>query len=243
MRIHRKFLALFLVPAFLSGPATSAADKEEAKIPEGFKSLFNGNDLKGWKVYNGKKEVWGVADGAIYCEKDGGGWLMSEDEFADFEFRLEFKLSKGANSGVALRAPLEGDPAYQGMEIQLIDDENWKSSKLLPTQHTGSIYGIVPPTKQVNKPFGEWNKMRIVCKGPKVSITVNGETIVDANLDDHKEKHAKGHPGILREKGHVGFQSYNTRVEFKKCLDQTIVDSDQWSVVSKYDSSEPPRVS
>jgi hypothetical protein len=209
----RWIIVLFLAPAFLFGTASSA-DKEEAKIPEGFKSLFNGTDLKGWKVYNGKQEVWGAADGAIYCEKGGGGWLMSEDEFGDFELMLEFKLSKAANSGVALRAPLQGDPAYQGMEIQLIDDENWPG-KLESWQHTGSIYNVVPASKQVNKPFGEWNKMKIVCKGPKVSIEVNGEKIVDANLDDHKEKSAKAHPGILREKGHVGFQSYNTRVEFK----------------------------
>jgi hypothetical protein len=191
---------------------TLSARAEDNKPPEGFTALFNGKDLTGWKVYAGKMEVWGASDGLLYVEKGGGGWLMTEKEFSDFELRLEYRMPKMGNSGVALRSPLEGDPAYSGMEIQLLDDANWKNLK--PTQYTGSIYDVVGPSSHVTKPFGEWNSMRIVCKGRHVSVAVNGTPVVDADLDGYKEKE-KSHPGLLRKQGHVGFQSYNFRVDFR----------------------------
>lgn len=202
-------IALTLPALFLFSPTRA----DDTKPPEGFTALFNGTDLTGWKA-TGKMDVWGAEKGVIHVDKGGGGWLLTEKEFGDFELRVEYKMSKGANSGVALRTPRDGDPAYVGMEIQLIDDEGWPG-KLADYQHTGSVYDVVPAAKTNNKPVGEWNAMRIVCKGPKVSIEVNGAKVVDANLDDHKEKKAKSHPGITREKGHLGFQSYNTRVEFR----------------------------
>jgi hypothetical protein len=193
------------------------------KPPEGFTALFNGKNLDGWKS-TGKKDVWSVKDGAISVAGGGGGWLLTEKEFKNFELTLEYKLSKGANSGVALRTPFEGDPAYVGMEIQLIDDEGWPG-KLADYQHTGSIYDVVPAKKQNNKPIGEWNKMRIVCDGPKVKIELNGEVLVDANLDDHKKAKGAKHPGILRDGGRVGFQSYNTRVEFRNVFIKPLEES------------------
>jgi len=184
-----------------------------AKAPEGFESLFNGKDLTGWKS-TGDMKVWGAEKGVIYVQGGGGGWLLTEKEYGDYELRLEYKMSKGANSGVALRTPFKGDPAYVGMEIQLIDDEGWPG-KLETWQHTGSIYNVVPAKKLANKAIGEWNQMKIVAKGRKITVINNGEVLVDANLEEYEKEHAKRHPGILREKGHVGFQSYNTRVEFR----------------------------
>jgi hypothetical protein len=103
------------------------------------------------------------------------------------------------------------------MEIQLIDDENWEKVhkfKLGDAQHTGSIYGVQAPKLQANKPIGEWNFVRIVADGRKVTITLNEKELVNANLDDYKSNY-KDHPGLTREKGHVGFQSYNIRVDFR----------------------------
>src|SRR5206468_627539 len=136
-------------------------------------------------------EVWGADKdaGVLYVSGGGGGWLLTEKEFGDFELRVEYKLPKMGNSGVALRSPTKGDPAYVGMEIQLIDDINWKG--LQPWQHTGSIYDVVPASKLPGKEPGEWNTMRIVCKGRKVSVEVNGEKVVDADLDEYKEKNEK----------------------------------------------------
>jgi hypothetical protein len=179
--------------------------------PAGFEPLFNGKDLTGWKA-TGNPKVWGAENGILFVAGGGGGWLMTEKEYGDFELRLEYKVPKMGNSGVALRSPLQGDPAYVGMEIQLIDDANWKG--LQTWQHTGSIYNVVPAAKVNSKPFGEWNTMRIVAKGRHVKVEQNGETLVDANLDEY-QKDAKRHPGILRDKGHIGLQSYNYRVEFR----------------------------
>ena len=200
---------------FFAFALPAAAD--EPKAVTATKSLFDGKTLDGWKP-NGKADVWKAEDGAIVCSGGGGGYLLTEKEYGDFELNLEYKLSKGANSGVGLRTTKDGDPAYAGMEIQLIDDENWEAVhkfKLADYQHTGSIYDVVPAKKRANKPVGEWNAMRIVCKGPKVLVELNGETLVDANLDDHKEAKGKKHPGLSKEKGFLGFQSYNTRVEFR----------------------------
>jgi hypothetical protein len=198
-------LALWLL-AMLAQPAN-------ADPPEGFTALFNDKDLTGWKA-TGKMEVWGAdADKKIlFVSGSGGGWLMTEKEYGDFEIRLEYKMPKMGNSGVGIRSPLKGDPAYAGMEIQLLDDANWKG--LRPEQQTGSIYDVVAAKKINSKPFGEWNSMRIVAKGRKILVEQNGETLVDANLDDH-EKHFKNHPGLTRAKGHIGLQSYNFRVEFR----------------------------
>ncbi len=197
--------------------ATGRSD--EPKVPDGFKALFNGKDLNGWKVYSGEMSVWGADKGVLYCDKKGGGWLLTEEEFGDFELRLEFRwTTEGGNSGIGLRVPRMGAPHVNGMEIQLIDDENWAKVhkfELKETQHTGSLYGVKPPSKRVNKPTGEWNSVRVVCKGRKVSVEMNGQQINDVDLDEFKEAKGKEHPGILREKGCVGFQSYNFRVEFR----------------------------
>lgn len=211
---------LMLCVSLLALPTLLCA--EENKPPTGYTALFNGKDLEGWKVHGGNMKNWGAENGVMYVQGGGGGWLMTEKEFGDYEMRLEYKVPVNGNSGVAARAPLKGDPAYQGMEIQILDDYGPAYQKLNPAQYTGSIYGVVPPSKRVTKPAGEWNQMTITCKGPKVKVEINGTVVVDANLDDHKEKHGKAHPGILRDKGHVGFQSHDGRVEFRNVFIKTL---------------------
>lgn len=205
-----------LLPIVLLASA-AAGLRADDKVPDGFATLFNGKDLSGWKA-TGKADVWAAEGGAIVCKGGGGGYLLTEKEYGDFEFRCEYKWAKaGGNSGVALRTPDKGDPAYAGMEIQLIDDEGWETvhkSKLAGYQHTGSIYDVQAAKAAKNKPIGEWNAVKIVCKGRKVTVEQNGSELVSANLDDYKSKE-KNHPGLAREKGKIGFQSYNIRVEFR----------------------------
>lgn len=200
-------LALFAA-ALLTAPLAGGGD-----APSGFVKLFNGSDLTGWKS-TGNPKVWGATKGILHVSGGGGGWLMTEKQYGDFVLRLEYKMSKASNSGVALRAPLTGDPAYVGMEIQLIDDKGWPG-KLASWQHTGSIYNVVPAGKINSKDAGEWNQMTITAKGRRVKIEQNGATLVDADLDDFVKEHGKRHPGISRKEGHIGLQSYNTRVEFR----------------------------
>ena len=190
-------------PASSASPSLRAADKE---APAGFEKLFNGKDLSGWKVNEGGKiDKWGAADGLLFTKGSGGGWLMTDKEYGDFELRLEFKVPKAGNSGVALHTPSRAHPHLDaGMEIQILDDpwylddKNYKGLK--QTQRTGSIYGVVPPSKDALKPVGEWNSFRIVARGRRITIELNGTKVVDANLDDYKDQ-AKEHSGLLRTRG------------------------------------------
>ena len=220
--MFRRTIPLALAAALLAlSPARPADDSDKgAGLYEGFTRLFNGADLTGWKA-TGKAEDWGVADGTLFTQGGGGGWLMTDKEYADFEIYVDFKmpLAGGGNSGVALRAPLTGDPAYQGMEIQLLDDvwhldpAHFKGLK--PVQLTGSIYGVVPPAREALKPVGEWNMIHITAKGRQITVELNGVKTVDANLDDYKKEADANHPGLKREKGHLGLQSHSNRVEFR----------------------------
>jgi hypothetical protein len=210
---------LFVLPLLalaLALPAARSDDKGKGgEAPEGFTPLLNGKTLEGWVVNKGgNMDRWGAEDGLIFTKGGGGGWLMTEKEYGDFELRLEYKVPEKGNSGVGLRSPLEGDPAYVGMEIQILDDPNYKG--LRPAQHTGSIYDVVAAEgwDKAEKPQGEWNQYRIVAKGRKVTVELNGTKLVDADLDDYKDR-ADRHPGLLREKGHLGLQSHDGRVEFR----------------------------
>jgi hypothetical protein len=214
----RRYLFLLSLPALLLVvlPAARSDDKDKG-VPEGFEPLFNGKDLTGWVVNKGgNMDRWGAAEaeGVIFTKGGGGGWLMTEKEYGDFELRLQYKVPEKGNSGVGLRSPLEGDPAYVGMEIQILDDPSYKG--LRPAQHTGSIYDVVAAEgwDKAQKPQGEWNQYRIVAKGRKVMVELNGTKLVDADLDDYKSR-ADKHPGLLREKGHIGLQSHDGRVEFR----------------------------
>lgn len=210
--------AVVLLPLVALLGLFSMVGTAEEDVPRGFEPLFNGKDLTGWKAYGGKREVWGADKGLLFAKGAGGGWLLTERQFSDFELRLEYRWEKdGGNSGVAVRAPLVADVSWKGIEIQLIDDAHYEqvhNYKLKPTQHTGSIYGVVPPSKLPGKGPGDWNKMRILAKGRKIMVELNGQTVIDANLDDYKDR-IKEHPGLLRDKGHLGVQSHDGRVEFR----------------------------
>jgi hypothetical protein len=179
-----------------------------------WKPLFNGKDLTGWQAVDGPMSSWKVEDGLLYCSGGGGGWLSTADEYANFEIELEFRVPPGGNSGVFLRAPHEGNPAYAGLEIQILDDRSSQYSTIKPWQHCGSLYDVEPPRTEAGKPAGEWQKMRIVCNGRNVKVALNDTPIIDANLDSYKDKEAT-HPGLKRTRGYVGLQNHGTRLEFR----------------------------
>jgi hypothetical protein len=198
------------------------ANAQEQKAEEGYTPLFNGKDLSGWKY--GKRGNGEHKDGAGYQVENGvifstvkdGGNLYTEKEYGDFSFKFEFKLTANANNGIGIRAPGEGDSAYVGMEIQVLDDSGSSYQKLQPYQYHGSIYDLVACKRGSQKPVGEWNEQEIYAKGRQIRVTLNGTVIVDANLDDIKdEAKIKKHPGINRTKGHIGFLGHGARVEFR----------------------------
>ena len=181
-------------------------------------TLFNGKDLSGWKLVAGKGPGYVVENGVLVCPENGGGNLLTEREDGDFEFEVDFKLSPGGNSGVGLRAPLEGDIAYTGMEIQILDQEHEKyKGRLQPWQLTGSVYNVLPAKRNdALKAVGQWNRYQIRAQGSKIVIRLNGKEIVNGDLATVTDSAiVKKHPGIRRASGHLGFLGHDTRVEFR----------------------------
>jgi len=193
-----------------------AADHLFGQAEPGFEALFNGKNLDGWKLVGRTGPGYVVEGDTVVCPPDGGGNLFTEKEYANFILRLEFKLSPGGNNGIGLRAPLEGDAAYQGMEIQVLDDPAPQYKDILPAQHCGSIYGVFAAKQGALKPAGEWNAYEITARGRLVSIRLNGTMVVDADLDTVKdEKVLKQHPGLARATGHIGFLGHRSHVAFR----------------------------
>ena len=183
----------------------------------GFKLLFDGTTLNGWKLVGGVGPGYIVKDGTIVCPKEGGGNLFTEQVYSNFALRFEFKLTAGANNGVGIRAPYEGDTAYEGMEIQILDhDDPQYKGWLKPAQHHGSVYDVFAAKTGFLKPLGEWNAEEIIASGRHIKVTLNGTVITDANLDDVKDQDIlKKHPGLARTDGHVGFLGHGSHVEFR----------------------------
>ncbi|MBM3724220.1 MAG: DUF1080 domain-containing protein [Acidobacteria bacterium] len=183
-----------------------------------FSPLFNGKDLSGWKLINGKGPGYVVEKGMIVCPADGGGNLYTEKEYFNFVLQFEFRMEPGGNNGIGIRAPQSGDAAYSGMEIQILDHHHARyEGKLKPTQLHGSVYDVFGAKDEGMKPAGQWNREEIVADGRRIKVTLNGKVITDANLDDVKDPAVlKKHPGLARTGGHIGLLGHGTRVEFRK---------------------------
>lgn len=203
-----------LAPHSLEAAEAAAVGAGDA-VEAGFGSLFNGKDTTGW-IGNTKGYV-AQPDGSLACEPDKGhGNLLTEKEYANFILRFEFKLTPGANNGLGIRAPAEGDAAYAGMELQILDDGAEQYKDLQPWQFHGSIYNVVPAKRGHLKPVGEWNSQEVVADGRHIKVTLNGAVIVDANLDDVKDPETlKKHPGLANTKGHIGFLGHGSPLSFR----------------------------
>jgi len=206
-RLESLVLLALLAPAVASG------------AEEGFVPLFDGKTLDGWTLVEKKKPGRGyvVEDGLLVCPPDGGGNLLTQKEYSNFVFRFEFRMEPGGNNGVGIRAPLAGDIAYSGMEIQILDHDHPRyQGRLKPTQKNGSIYDVIPAKTGYLKPAGEWNEEEITANGRRITVKLNGTVIVDADLDSVTDPAVlKKHPGLARTTGHIGFLGHGTRVEFR----------------------------
>jgi hypothetical protein len=201
--VKRVSLALLLIAAPL-------------RADDAFVKLFPADGPpKGWVVteWNDlakKSDVrWEVKDGVLTAGKQRGTWLVSEKEYGDFILEFEIKLTERGNSGVALRAPMKEDPAFDGMEFQVADFRYNTAAK--DSELTGGLYRAVAPSKQVYKPT-EWNSVRIELKGTHLKATVNGEVIQDVDLakfDQTVKRHDNTDAPPIKDrprKGHIGFQ-------------------------------------
>jgi len=189
-----------------------AADKNEAI------SLYNGKNLDGWKVVGGNPNSWKANGELLSCVAPGGGWLQTKKMYSDFMLELEYKIPAEGNSGVALRVPEDGHQAHDGMEIQILDDNAQKYQKmnLKPSQFTGGIYYQAAAKQGAAKGPEEWNKYQITCRGPFITIELNGKVINEVDIDEYTT--GKGNKRPLAERpriGMVGLQSHGTQVDFR----------------------------
>lgn len=183
----------------------------------GYKVLFDGTNLFDWI---GNKTDYFIENGDLVVDptRGGKGNLYTKDEYSDFVYRFEFQLTPGANNGLGIRTPLEGDAAYVGTELQILDNDAEVYKNLQPYQYHGSAYGIIPAKRGYLKPLGEWNTQEVYLKGSKIKVTLNGAVILDGDLAeaskngtaDHKE-----HPGLSRSSGHIGYLGHGNPLRFR----------------------------
>ncbi len=198
-------------------PSETATTISEEEQKQGFVSLFDGTNIDQWI---GNKVGYLVKEGSLMVspEEGSGGNLYTKEEFDNFSYRFEFQLTPGSNNGIGVHAPLEGDAAYLGMEIQVLDSEHPMYATLQPYQYHGSVYGVIPAKRGYLKPTGEWNQEEIMVIGTKIKVTLNGTVIVDGDYAaasingtmDHNQ-----HPGLARSSGHLGFLGHGDVVRFK----------------------------
>jgi len=197
-------------------PQKAYVVSEEEK-QEGFEPLFDGSSLFNW-TGNTTDYVPENGELAIYPSRGGKGNLYTKKEYSDFHMKFDFQLTPGANNGLGIRAPLEGDAAYNGMELQILDNTAPVYANLQPYQYHGSVYGIIAAKQGFLKPVGEWNQEEVIAEGNRIKVILNGEVIVDGDIaeatkngtPDHKE-----HPGLLNKKGHIGFLGHGAELRFR----------------------------
>lgn len=201
-------LVPLVVVALFTGSAT-AAD---------FVPLYNGKDFAGWHVVHGNLAAWRALPEMISCVEKGGGCLLTDREYGDFELRLEYRVPPGGNTGIGIRVPPGGWPSTDGFEIQILDDQHPRyQEKVKPEDGHGSIYKHVAPKARPFKPAGEWNRILVRCQGAIVVIRVNDVEIHNVNLDDYKDSLGKGKIGLGRRprSGQIGFPSHGDPVDFR----------------------------
>jgi alpha-3'-ketoglucosidase len=217
--------SILLLSLLLGAPAVMAADNQLTKAEKdaGWILLFDGRSLAGWTTSSQKPSLRPVEDGAINPHKCGGYMMIHEKPWGDFVLSLDFKISKGCNSGVFVRTfpltPRPGkDVGYNGIEVA-IDDTIGAGF-----YDTGAIYDLVKPSSNAMKPVGEWNHMVVTCDKNLISVDLNGTRVSEMNLDlwtaknkrpdgtDHKfDVVYKDHP----RRGYLGVQDHGSDCWFK----------------------------
>ncbi|MFM6947374.1 MAG: DUF1080 domain-containing protein [Aquirufa sp.] len=205
-------------------PQKAYTVSEEEK-QAGFEPLFDGISLFNW-TGNTVDYVPENGELAIYPSRGGKGNIYTKKEYGDFHMKFDFQLTPGANNGLGIRAPLEGDAAYKGMELQILDNTAPVYANLQPYQYHGSVYGIIAAKQGFLKPVGEWNQEEVIAEGNHIKVILNGEVILDGDIaeatkngtPDHKE-----HPGLFNKTGHIGFLGHGSELRFRNLRIKEIV--------------------
>lgn len=185
--------------------------------------VFNGRNLDGWMVKPEHPPVWRVIkdkEGTpMIARQPGGSYLWTRKAFGDFVLEMEYKVSPGCNSGVFFRSDPD-NPVQGGFEIQIFDSHGQQ-----PTTHnTGALYDAAPASVMPEKPAGQWNTFRLECRGPKITVHINGVQVQDLDLDrwdtpnrnpDGSKNKFKTALKDLPRTGHIGFQDHGHNVWYR----------------------------
>lgn len=227
--MKRLFVLILGIIAFI----TVAAQNEkintlsEKEKKEGWRLLFNGTNIDGWRTFQGKEITgWKVVDGVLNNSgvgSDHGGDIITREKFQNFELLLEWKVAPQSNSGIFYHVNEKiGTAIYEsGPEYQLIDDKGWPE-KLRDDQYSGANYGMHAPRNAVVKSLNDWNQARIIVDGAHVQHYLNGVKVVDYQLwdDDWKLLKENGkwkdypYYGMAR-KGQIGLQDHGGLAQFR----------------------------
>ena len=216
--------AIGICTLFLASVASAADNELNAKEKsDGWRLLFDGKTLDGWMTSSEQPSKTPVEDGCINPHKSGGYMMVHKEMWENYVLSLDYKISKKCNSGVFIRTsslkPRPGkDVGFNGIEVAI--DDTYGTDYHDP----GALYDLAKPTKQMQKPAGEWNHMVITCDGSKITIELNGEVVTKADLDEfvkanvrpdgtaHKFDVAyKDHP----RKGYIGLQDHGSPCWYK----------------------------
>ena len=211
-------------------PPTPRFELSEEEAAEDFEVLFDGTSMHKW---TGNTTDYIPVDGTIYvtAQFGGKGNLYTKKEYSNFILRFEFAfMREGVNNGVGIRTPMGVDAAYHGMEIQILDHDAPIYKKLRIYQQHGSVYGIIPAKRIKFPPLGQWNTEEIRAEGDHITVTVNGEVILDGNIREACQGHNvsedgsrtnpytidhKNHPGLFNKSGHIGFLGHGEGIKFR----------------------------
>ncbi len=224
MRTLRSLLvSLFLLTLIVSTAAAADNVLTPKEKAEGWQLLFNGKDHTGWKCNNGKKIATPIDNGCLVPYKSGGYVIFYQKPYADFVLKCDVKWDSPCNSGVFFRVEDPLNPVHTGFEIQVASGEG------VGKHAFGAIYDLVPTKVNAGKKTGQWNSMEIRCKGPEISVTLNGTKVASMNCDDfdkpgvcpdgqkHKYQLA-GKPRAVKDfarSGLIGFQDHGHPVWYK----------------------------
>jgi hypothetical protein len=202
-----------LVACFFSIGSIVRADES------GFEPLLNGRDLSGWVAEHGARFV--MEEDRLVClgEGDFPAWLRSEEIFENYILRFEFRLGVYGEGGVFLHAPRHGRNSTVGCEVQLSDDTR---NAVPVTISSGAIFGAVAPRVQASRPLGAWNEVEVICDGPKLQVTLNGELVQDLDRDADPELRFR-----LR-RGFLGFQDRGARHEYRNLRIKRLPSREAW---------------
>jgi hypothetical protein len=193
--------------------------KDDQKQEDGFTSLLKGKNLSQWTTEGN----WSVDGNKLIIEPREGehGWRRFEDyiytkkKYGDFALRLEYKLPENGNSGIFFRIEDREDPVNTGIEAQIWDKTYGKPDDQLNPHDSGGLISAVAPSTNAIKPAGEWNAMKVKCRGRKVMVYVNGEKVVDANID---KTPLKNRP----DRGYIALQDHGLPMTFRNVEIKTL---------------------